>query len=707
MNRTIPCMGRLRALSALVATTSLLAACGGSSDDAAPPPPAAGQINGTAAVGAALANAQVAVTDSAKTSVCSQATIVTTGVGSFTCTVLAGKTAPFLVVVTDPSGAYAPMVSIVGSTPASGSTLVVNATPLTTAIVSQLAPNGDALALVADPTLMNLATFNAVRTNVLAQLGPTLTALGAPAGYDPFSTPITAATGTQAGNTADQVIETLRFSNVNGVTTVATIDNPAGAVALAGATTTDPSPLPAPSVTVVSLSEGMRLLAKSLSDCFALPVAQRVLATDTSIPLAQGGPAVTDVGAACDDTVHQNYLHNGFSGGQAFYGLLRDATMVGAVFNPPEVMRFIDDTTAADADRAVLNQRFTDANGVAGNFITVAQKFPGSATTAHPTDWWLYGNQQPVDSSIQAFVRRSEQQAPNPGTAPFANASASRYETGLNIFINKDGPGSTGLRAARVMGPGLPPAGVVMTPLDPNVCSEQNWMNIRRKDGLTDTASATFAGDVGNIFRLQRTVGLTGADATSVRPNPNAGNNNTTAFPNWAHPLDYGAAVGATNYIDFSQLSANITYSFELFYDGETTARHTLTKTLLTPVIPSTRGGNLQWLALTPGTLGYLDPANALGAAQTSMNLAWTANPYAETIRSAGVYTFGGATVNQGQVGVARGATSALANAPGAGGCAGGTSFPALTADGITSRAIQLRYRMLDGSYKDSFSRWN
>jgi hypothetical protein len=704
-------IAKLRALSALVTTTSLIAACGGGSDDAAPappPPPAApGQINGTAAVGAALANAQVSVTDSAKASVCTEATIVTSGVGSFTCTVVAGKTAPFLVVVTDPSGAYAPMVSIVGSTPASGTPLVVNATPLTTAIVSQLAPNGDALALVADPSLMNVNTLNAVRANVLAQLGPTLTALGAPAGYDPFSTPITAATGAQAGNTADKVIETLKFASVNGVTTVATIDNPTGAVALAGATTSNPAPLPAPSATVVSLSDALRLLSNALTTCFALPVSQRVLSVDTTIPASQGGPAVTSVAAACQDITRTGYRHNGFIDGQAFYGLLNDASMVGAKFNPPEIMRFIDDTTAADADRAVLNLRFTDANGVAGNVITVGQKFPGTSTTARPTDWWLYGNQQPADTSIQAFVRRSEQLAPNPGTAPFANAGASRYESGLNIFINKDGPGSTGLRAARVKGPGLPPAGVVMTRLDAAICSEQNWMNIRRKDGLTDAASATPAADVGNIFRLQRTVGLAGADATAVRPNPNAGNTNTTAFPNWAHPLDYGAAVGATNYIDFSQLSANTTYSFELFYDGETTARYTLSKTLLTPVVPSTRGGNLQWIALTQGTLDYLNPANALGAAQSSMNLAWTANPYAETIRSAGVYTFGGATINQGQVGVARGATSAVANAPGAGGCTGGTSFPALTSDGTASRGIQLRYRMLDGSYKDSFSRYN
>ena len=91
------------------------------------------------------------------------------------------------------------------------------------------------------------------------------------------------------------------------------------------------------------------------------------------------------------------------------------------------------------------------------------------------------------------------------------------------------------------------------------------------------------------------------------------------------------------------------------------------------------------------------------------MALSWTANPLAETVASAGVYTYSAAgTVNQGLVAVARGATSAVANAPGAGaGCTAGASFPALTADGKSGRSIQLRYRVLDGGYRDSLTRYN
>ncbi len=246
-------------------------------------------IIGTAAVGAALANANVSVTDGTGANVCAEPTIVTNGTGSFTCTVLAGRTAPFLVVVTEPFSAYPPMVSIVSSTPSPGTAIVTNATPLTTAIVSQLAPDGNALSVVANPSLIVLNALASITANVLTQLSPVLSALGAPANYDPFTTQIIAGTTTQTGNTADQLLETLRFSTVNGVNQVAVVDNPGAAVPLAGATT-NPPPLPAPSAAVLSLVDSMRLLTNTLTSCFALPVNSRVLATNTSIPAAQGGP---------------------------------------------------------------------------------------------------------------------------------------------------------------------------------------------------------------------------------------------------------------------------------------------------------------------------------------------------------------------------------------------------------------------------------
>jgi hypothetical protein len=694
---------------------AMMAACGGSNDSPAPPapvptptpappPPGPALVIGTAAVGAALSKANVAVTDSAGANVCSETEVVTTSTGTFTCTVIAGKTAPFLVVVTDPLGAYRPMVSVVTRTPAAGTSVVSNVTPLTTAIVAQLAPNGDALSLVADRSLINEAALSSTTSKVMSQIAPVLAAIGAPSDYDPFSTQLVAATASQTGNAADQVIEMLRFSTVNGVTLVATIDNPGGAVPLSNAATTNPPTLAAPTTAVLSLAQAVKLLSGALNRCFALPVASRVLAVNNGIPPSSGGPEVTSVAAECGDIVHSNYKHNGYSGGQRFYEWLNDANMVGAQFSLPEVMLFLDDATPADADRVVVNFRVVDANGVAANLIEVAQKLSGTSTTNRPTDWWLFGNQQSVDSSVTSFIRRNEQFAPNPGTAPFVNASASRFEAGINIFVNKDGPGSTGLRAARVKGPGLPPPGLVLTRLDPSVAvTNENWLVLRRKDGLTDPASATTAlVDLGNIFRLQRTQGVTGTAATTVRANPNAATSDNLTFAHWAHPVDYGFPAGTANYIDFSQLRANTVYTFEYFYDGEAAPRYTYEKTMLTPVAPATSAIVLKWNPLTSATLRYLDPADPLAAEQPSITLGWSADPFSETIRSAGVYTSAaGLGVDNARVAVPRGATSVSAVGP------GGVNFRALDSSGTSSRAIQLRYLMLDGSYKDSMSRFN
>lgn len=666
---------------------------------------AAGGVTGTAAVGAALAQANVQVTDINGANVCAEARVVTSSTGTFDCTVLPGRNAPFLVVVTEPFQAYPPMVSVVATTPAAGSMLVANATPLTTAIVGQLAPSGNALDVVANPALINLAALAATTANVLTQIAPALAAVGAPQGYDPFSTSLVAATPTQAGNTADMVIELLRFSIVNGIRTISTVDNPGGAVPLAGPATVNPPVIGSPSAAVFALTQTMPAFTEALRQCLALTVAGRVLAVNNTLPANAGGAMVTQMAPACMRSVRADYRHAGYVWGQRSYGLLTDARMVGAQIALPELMLFVDDTTAADRDVAVLNFRYTDNAGNSGNFIEVARKLPGSATATWPSDWWLQGNLDPVDAGIRAATRQREQLAPGAGLAgPFANAASSRYEAGVEVFVNRLGPGSAGLRAARVRGPGLPPAGLVLTLTHPSIISpDQTWMAIQNKAGRTDPADAAPVLSNNNIFILHRTVGLTGANATTTRPNPNAGNAANT-FVGWAHPLDYGAAVGTPTeaYIDFASLRAHNVYTFELFYNGESAPRHVFNKTMLSAITPATFAHNLQWLSPDAATRQYLDPSHALALAQTTMSLSWAANPFAETVISGGVYAGGGGQqVNDSIVPVLRGATRATAEAP------PGFAFPALTSDASSARTIQLRYRMLDGSYKDSLLQYN
>jgi hypothetical protein len=328
-----------------------------------------------------------------------------------------------------------------------------------------------------------------ITANVMTQIAPVLGALGAPPGYSPFTTPIVAATPTQAGNTADAVIELLRFTVVNGVPQVGVLGSPGVTVPIANANTVNPPVLPTVTPAALTLASSLNLFTHAYKTCFALPVAVRVIAVDNSIPANQGGRSVTQMAPLCQQVAHPNFLSSGYVWGQRMYGLLQAGNMVGASFSLPEVMLFLDDSSPADNDRAVINTRYVDANGVAGNLIEVIQKFPGTSTAARPTDWWIYGNRDPIDSAIRSFVRRNEQFAPDPGVAPFINASArAATRPALKFSSTRMAPAAPACVPHGSQGPGLPPAGLVYTRPDPVIISDGNWLTIRSKTGNTDPA---------------------------------------------------------------------------------------------------------------------------------------------------------------------------------------------------------------------------
>jgi hypothetical protein len=224
---------RSRALTTTLGTlfVASLTACGGGGGGGDAATAASLKITGTAATGVALANASVAITDTAGASPCVETSITTTQLGSYTCTLKSGETAPFFIVVTDPTGNNAPLVSIATTTPVAGTPLLVNATPLTTAIVAQL-NGGDALGVVANKALYVSANFTAAKANVIAQIQAVITAIDPTlTSYDPFTTSITAATSGSTGNTADQVLDVIKISKTTS-----------GGLALS--TISDPTPVP-------------------------------------------------------------------------------------------------------------------------------------------------------------------------------------------------------------------------------------------------------------------------------------------------------------------------------------------------------------------------------------------------------------------------------------------------------------------------------
>ena len=287
-----------------LALAALLSACGGGGGGTAASSP---QLTGVAATGAVLASGNVSVTDSSGSAACAETNIVTNGLDSYTCTVAAGKTAPFFIVVTDPSGNSSPLVSIATTAPAP---LTVNATPLTTAIVATL-NNGDALGLATVHTVTT-ADFLKAKANVLAQLQAVRDSLGPPADYDPFTTSITAATSSQVGNTADMILDFVKITTTaTGQLALSTVTDPTP-VLLATASSTGSS-LGAPTASVSDLSKGAQLAAQAFNACFALPVSTRV-----TMDANQG---ITDIANECKNITTQAgvpanapmFKHNGYS----------------------------------------------------------------------------------------------------------------------------------------------------------------------------------------------------------------------------------------------------------------------------------------------------------------------------------------------------------------------------------------------------------
>jgi hypothetical protein len=174
-----------------------------------------------------------------------------------------------------------------------------------------------------------------------------------------------------------------------------------------------------------------------------------------------------------------------------------------------------------------------------------------------------------------------------------------------------------------------------------------------------------------------RTKGVAGTDATTLIANP--------VNLLWAQAGDN---------VDTSKITKGTKYKIELFYGAGTTPTYTYYKTLLSDLIPATRGINLAWDTAGTQTLSALNPAGPLGGALTSLTVDWVQNLSAQQI--------GGVQVSVDVKGnysptffVPKGATSVVAN----------TSTPALTS--TTTRAILFNYRTMDTSNKTSVFTYN
>jgi hypothetical protein len=463
--------------AAVIAGLSTFTACGGGGNNTTPPA-AATRVVGVAATGAALAGASVTLIDADATTT-DPAPQTTDGGGRYSFGV-DGLKAPFaLKVGYTQDGQAQTLYAVLGSADANADN-TANITPLSHAVAALVAPGGDPAALEAPAAL--LAATTGAKAGALADAVATLVAVlgsdpairaaleaaaGSGASFDPVRTPFVA-----DGSGIDAVLDQLTVSTNPPGAAAGTVqiqnnlqavdgDAPAAPVRITPATTPASAPtLPPTASGDLPTAADLDAFAAPFNACYALPATQRVTARDTS-------GAATAIAAACDFAV-ADYLSSGYNWVQNQGPSLLNANLDGATFQRPQVALVIppvrvsnpkeDKHPYCDQTQCVV----VDMRGTlpAAGGQPIRRTFLLAKTGAA---WKAVGNQRPYDMDVQLRVSRLLNQNATP-LSPTNYFSASRYEGMLRLALNPSGPGDINdVRAARVSGPGLPAAGVVLS----------------------------------------------------------------------------------------------------------------------------------------------------------------------------------------------------------------------------------------------------
>jgi hypothetical protein len=362
-------------------------------------------LGGVAAVGAPLSGAKVTVYDRTGNEVGSQAAVNEDG--AFQTILAPSAAAPFVLVASQQDDE---LVSVASD--ASSSNL--NITPITNLIASRLSSNGDPKQLVGDvranPAAASAGAVSAKVAEVNTLLKPVTDAAGI--AIDPLTGKF-AANGSGHDRILDTVAINIVPSGSNADVEVAI--KPQGSdSAQPNAVTFASNASQLPAITSVSASslapDGITkliaALAKSITGCFALPLAQRV----------SNGQIVA--GSACQTMFAganpAGYLHNGNTVGPdgAFSGLFSDSSTGTAFGNG------VFDHTRKNGD-IVLSLRKKDTAGNVSYFRYVARNENGALK--------LIGNQYRYDGGINAFHQLRE----------FVNQpNATYYSVGYTLGVN-------------------------------------------------------------------------------------------------------------------------------------------------------------------------------------------------------------------------------------------------------------------------------
>jgi hypothetical protein len=573
----------------LAAAIMALVSCGGGGGGSAVVSSST-QISGTAASGAPFASATITLKDA--NGVTKTATAGADGKFTIDTT---GLTAPIVITATGTVGGAA--ITFVAVAESLSATQTLNVTPLTTAVAALLSDANDPLDMTDITTLKAkvnasdvarvVAALRTVLANVVTSTGSDATT------FNPMSSAFTA-DRTGLDSLLDAIKVTVTSDGVTLTNAYSAIQDSAGdptassspSVVLTKLTIgTPPAPLAAPTVNIATIAKILDKWRDELTSCFARQPADRVTVVSGNVTATKNEClAITGFDAA--------YKSGGYTLFQRYNDILQASSMTGATFGIPEILSLMK--TEAGEDRAIFRLPFKRTDGSSDTIIDVARKI--GAATATDSGWRVYGNQRDYDSGVEARIDRGVD----------LKSGKALYVSGLRIYFAPFGPNASDVTMIRVTGPGLPAAGVVLG------------------KSVTCGSSPFYA-------ILNKTGALTGGTTTNVESDIalDAAYSDGSAFTWPATNVNYAAAP-----VDLSTLRPLARYKFELYQAGPVLKTTFYAPSLAAP-IPAKYGSSLAWNELSAASKLYLDPANAKGAAQTTMSIDWTLTPMAPPVEAA------------------------------------------------------------------------
>lgn len=315
----------------------------------------------------------------------------------------------------------------------------------------------------------------------------------------------------------------------------------------------------------------------------------------------------------------------------------------GSTFRNPVVLYVgnYPGSTSSNPDMAVvevtIRQPYEGANGPDGAINGVIE-YPGalifkrddSLTGAVASNWILHGNQRNYSLSANTRITRTEQLNParninSTGNSPgFLQVGLRTHVVNSQFNSSTRSWSSANIRAVRVTGPALPPAGLVMVPT--TAATLQGAMGIYNKTGAIPTTAVTTSN--GNEFKLAAVT----LDSSAL-------------YDGWANFNNpWWNSNGMLT--DFSSLQAYTQYKFEVFLNSNTTIGSTnVPDTVEYSRIQAAVNSPTAYLKLPVNdakslNTSLLSPGAAAVASGGSVNVGWVNNLNAATVNAVFAYGY-------------------------------------------------------------------